>query len=528
MAPEDVDPEDDIALPEAKKARTTPIFFGSLENVEKERLLKQEEAKLRAAETGEDGKSIGPAGGPEDDLAAGIASGNINVGANETMELDEEDAAAKEKQAALLREFQQKRRERDMAVPTADAQVRTRLRELGQPVTLFGEREMERRARLRKLLAEKQQADEEEGASESSGEEGSDDEEEDEDEVAELFYTEGSTELMRARGLVAEFSLMRSKQRLDRARRRREDPDEDEDAEAAAAAEAVGSITTLSSGWSGVAKIWNIPSCTQRHSFPLHSERITHTIFYPGVDGSTPGDSPGFASGSADKTAKLWSLKGKELQAFKGHLDRLGRIGFHPSGRFLGTSSFDKTWRLWDVETGAELLLQEGHSRAVYAVAFQDDGGLAASCGLDVAGRVWDLRTGRNIMVLEGHTKSVLCADFSPNGYHLVTGSEDNTARVWDMRKSGSLYVIPAHTSLVSQAKFEDRDGYFLITSSHDKSIKVWSGQDFSLLRVMVGHENKVMSCDVAPDGQYLASVSYDRTLKLWGMDRVTTDTAMF
>ncbi len=27
------------------------------------------------------------------------------------------------------------------------------------------------------------------------------------------------------------------------------------------------------------------------------------------------------------------------------------RINFHPSGRFLGTTSFDKTWRLWDLET---------------------------------------------------------------------------------------------------------------------------------------------------------------------------------
>ncbi len=50
------------------------------------------------------------------------------------------------------------------------------------------------------------------------------------------------------------------------------------------------------------------------------------------------------------------------------------------------TASFDLTWRLWDVETGAALLEQEGHSRAVYAVGFHPDGSLAASAGLDAVG----------------------------------------------------------------------------------------------------------------------------------------------
>ena len=92
----------------------------------------------------------------------------------------------------------------------------------------------------------------------------------------------------------------------------------------------------------------------------------------------------------SDGVAKLWSVcssgdekdgavatsKGgakapKLLHTFTGHLERLARVGFHPSGKVCGTTSFDKTWRLWDVETGQEVLLQEGHSRAVYAIAFQ-------------------------------------------------------------------------------------------------------------------------------------------------------------
>jgi U4/U6 small nuclear ribonucleoprotein PRP4 len=87
----------------------------------------------------------------------------------------------------------------------------------------------------------------------------------------------------------------------------------------------------------------------------------------------------------------------------------VSRLAFHPSGRFIGTTGFDKTWRLWDVEKGRELMVQEGHSREVYGIAFQCDGSLAATSGMDGYGRVWDLRTGRSVMLLKGHAKSVPC-----------------------------------------------------------------------------------------------------------------------
>lgn len=67
------------------------------------------------------------------------------------------------------------------------------------------------------------------------------------------------------------------------------------------------------------------------------------------------------------------------MASLKGHPMRVSRAVFHPSGRYVGTSGFDTTWRLWDAETQQELLLQEGHSRQLYGIAFQCDGSLVAT-----------------------------------------------------------------------------------------------------------------------------------------------------
>jgi U4/U6 small nuclear ribonucleoprotein PRP4 len=67
------------------------------------------------------------------------------------------------------------------------------------------------------------------------------------------------------------------------------------------------------------------------------------------------------------------------MATLQGHEARVGRVAFHPSGNYVGSASYDGTWRLWDAEKQKELLVQEGHSREVFALAFQDDGSLAAS-----------------------------------------------------------------------------------------------------------------------------------------------------
>ncbi|WCJ33405.1 U4/U6 small nuclear ribonucleoprotein PRP4-like protein [Euphorbia peplus] len=465
----------------------------------------------------------------EDDSAPTDAGSTVDYVISDTSRLE------RERQQKAIQDLLMKRRAAALAVPTNDMAVRARLRRLGEPITLFGEREMERRDRLRMLMAKLDnegqleklmKAHEEEEAAASAGDDV------DEEMLQYPFYTEGSKELLHCRIHVAKFSIARAASRVLRAKRRREDPDEDVDGEIDWALKQAASLVLDCSeigdarplsgcsfsndgkqlatcSLTGIGKVWSIPQVKMDSSLKGHKERATDIAFSPVANNL-------LATASADRTAKLWNTDGELLRTFEGHLDRLARIGFHPSGKYLGTTSFDKTWRLWDVDTGTELLLQEGHSRSVYGIAFHHDGSLVGSCGLDSLARVWDLRTGRSILALEGHVKPVLGISFSPNGYHLATGGEDNTCRIWDLRKKRSLYIIPAHSNLVSQVKFEPQEGYYLATSSYDMTAKVWSGRDFKPVRTLSGHEAKVTSLDISPDGCCIATASHDRTIKLW------------
>eukprot|EP00897_Mesotaenium_endlicherianum_P005154 jgi/Mesen1/4667/ME000241S03704 len=536
--------DDQTAMEEEKPSES--VLLGALQSGEGQ--LKEASDQGTDAKAG--GKEIEAIDHDEKPKMMEVEDGAHVEFSSETYELPEESRKAKERQEQLLQELELKRRARLLAVPTNDNAVREKLRALDEPITLFGEREMERRDRLRQLMAKLDATGELEKL--LAVEDESEAEEEEEAPKAELFYTEGTAELLQARSSIAKYSLLRAAERLATAKRRRQDPDEDEEAEAAEVLRGVAEMSMecseigddrpisdcsispdgsllATSCWSMRTSIWRLPgvskttsfqACTQRHLLINgHTERVTSVAFHPKSCIDQSPSAGNVATASADRNAILWSLEGKQLQTYDGHIDRLARLAFHPSGLYLGTASFDKTWRLWDVETGAELLLQEGHSRSVYGIAFNRDGSLAASCGLDALARVWDLRTGRSILAFEGHVKPVLAVDFSPNGYHLATGGEDNMCRIWDMRKRQCLYTIPAHLALISQLKYEPQDGHFLVTASYDNLARVWSGRDFKPVKTLAGHESKVMGVDIAPDGSFITTVSYDRTIKLWSHD---------
>lgn len=67
-------------------------------------------------------------------------------------------------------------------------------------------------------------------------------------------------------------------------------------------------------------------------------------------------DSNYIATGSKDKSAKLWQLStGREVRSFLGHEATVTSIEFTSDGKYLISGSNDKTIRVWEVSTGKEV-----------------------------------------------------------------------------------------------------------------------------------------------------------------------------
>ncbi|KAK4217655.1 WD40-repeat-containing domain protein [Rhypophila decipiens] len=463
------------------------------------------------------------------------------------------DAGTGASTSALLSHFERRRLAATIAVPTDDTRVRAKLRELGEPVTLFGEDLADRRGRLRELLAEKAEQATPENADVDMIDADKQDAEDQEQE--EEFYTGGSEELLQARINIAHYSLPRAKKRIEfqkkeatiplrthiRFRKEVKERLQDFELQGSQPDDRKISITRISpngqmvatGNWGGQVKLIQIPTLRHQRTFRGHTNIVSGISWRPGAtlpEHDISPDTVNLATGGAEGQVNLWSLtQDTPLSTLSGHSERVCRVEFHPSGKYLASASEDTSWRLWDIETTTELLLQEGHSRGVYAVAFNTDGSLLASAGLDSIGRIWDLRSGRTIMILDGHLdghiKPIYGLDWGSDGHRVLSASADGWIKCWDVRKVQRSGGIGAHTSSVSDVRWfkglddplfgtppgDDEKGMqlpkksstFLVSSGFDEKVNIFSADDWSLVQSLSAHTGPVASVDVSRDGKY-------------------------
>ena len=73
-----------------------------------------------------------------------------------------------------------------------------------------------------------------------------------------------------------------------------------------------------------------------------------------------------------------------------------------------------------------------GHSADVVSIAFSPDSLRLATASYDRTVKLWDMQSGQDVFTLVGHTAGVVSVTFSPDGNEIVTGGIDYTARVWN------------------------------------------------------------------------------------------------
>lgn len=468
------------------------------------------------------------------DLAKAIASGNVSTGAAAAGAMEEEGGVffsassreAMETHAQSLRQFEAKQRQRLVDVPTSDAEVKQLLRLHSQPICLFGERDLDRRERLKRVVAEIQVNLEASGvasassaaattarpsASSSSSSQYS--------RNKKAFYTPAEDALIVARQAIAVESWRLAKLRIARESKEEEESEDDR---------------TTSIPYSQVATL-NEPRPISTCAFSPSGARLATASFDHKVrvydvnnqyqlertlvghesrvcDARFANSELVVCSGSADGQVRVW--KGSETcSVLSGHVSRVGRLA--PFAGYLVSTSFDRTFRLWDLEREKCLLLQDGHSREVYACAVHPDQSLVCTTDLGGTSRVWDLRSANTTHVFAGHTLGVLACDFHANGWLLATSSLDNSARVWDLRQSKPLAVLPCHLQAVTSCKFDQRHASRLVTASHDRSVAVW---DFNSKRRLASqpklHQGPILGMDVSGPTGLVATVGHDRSAK--------------
>jgi WD40 repeat protein len=128
------------------------------------------------------------------------------------------------------------------------------------------------------------------------------------------------------------------------------------------------------------------------------------------------------------------------LEPLAGHPREIGALVFSPDGRFLASGSSDRTARVWDLASGQQRALFR-NTGWVQGLAFSpDSSALAVAAGRTVKvfpldGSMEKVEPSAN---LTGHRATVYSVVFTPDGKHLISGSKDGSVRIWDLGGGGA------------------------------------------------------------------------------------------
>lgn len=179
-----------------------------------------------------------------------------------------------------------------------------------------------------------------------------------------------------------------------------------------------------------------------------------------------------------------------------------GITGVAATEDLLLTASQTGIAKVWDADSGEELLTLTNHTSSVNDGAFWPDGSGLVTISADGTARIWDLTTGAETRSLTGHTGEIRDLVLLPDTRQILTASSDGTVRLWNADLSRSHDRLAAHDSGSEAVWVNEHE---LITIGYpDTIVKRWDTQAEIALQSYEGigvHH----AIDVSPDRGWLA-----------------------
>jgi WD40 repeat protein len=125
-------------------------------------------------------------------------------------------------------------------------------------------------------------------------------------------------------------------------------------------------------------------------------------------------------------------------------------VTFSPDGSRLAVLSPETNEaKVFDADTGKELLTLKGHTNSNWGLDFNSDGTRLVTAGRDGTARIWDAGTGKLLLTFKGHTSTIGAVHFSPDDARIVTSSADSTVRIWDAFTARQLLEVAGYVASV-------------------------------------------------------------------------------
>ncbi len=214
----------------------------------------------------------------------------------------------------------------------------------------------------------------------------------------------------------------------------------------------------------------------------------------------------------------------QEQNRLKGHAQQLTSVCFSANGEKIASGSWDKTIKLWSKEGKLLKKTLGSYSQDVTvrcASQAQRMVSMAKETQQDNINiwniEIWDLDT--NQLIKSWHSKSMIFSlGISPDGQKVVSGDMNGGIKLWDVNHDEPIYTVQQHEGFVNSLNFS-QDGNYVASADEYGTIRLWQVNSDRLIpfgKPWRDSEGEVWTLSFHPTRKLLVSGNDNGTIKLW------------
>ncbi|KAK9480282.1 WD40-repeat-containing domain protein [Lipomyces japonicus] len=231
------------------------------------------------------------------------------------------------------------------------------------------------------------------------------------------------------------------------------------------------------------------------------------------------GDGAYVAVGLSDGDVQIWDVEEQQkIRSMTGHAARVGVMSW--DRHILSSGCRDGSIWNHDVRIAQHKVAElANHQGEVCGLQWRSDGAQLASGGNDNLVNIWDARSSTPKFTKTNHKAAVKALAWCPWQLNLLAtggGTSDKYIHFWNGTTGARLNSIDTGSQVTS---IQWSTTYKEFVSSHgypDNNLTIWSYPTLVKNGEILGHDSRILSSALSPDGTTLATVASDENLKFW------------
>ncbi|KAL9395870.1 hypothetical protein Peur_010123 [Populus x canadensis] len=234
-----------------------------------------------------------------------------------------------------------------------------------------------------------------------------------------------------------------------------------------------------------------------------------------------------FFHNSLDKEMSLYSdhqcgrdqIPSRILQILEAHSDEVWFLQFSHNGKYLASSSNDRSAIIWEIDVNGGVSLKHrlsGHQKPVSSVSWSPDDHQLLTCGVEEVVRRWDVSSGECLQVYEKVGLGLVSCGWFPDGKWIFSGINDKSICMWELEGKEVECWKGQKTLKISDLEITS-DGKQIISMCRPTAILLLDRE--AKAERVIEEDQTITSFSLSRDNRFLLVNLLNQEIHLWSID---------